>query len=109
MSSNFSYRISSKAQKDIDELIAYVATVLFNRTAATKILNDLEQAIERVCQFPYASNDCTYYGINDENIRYVIVGNYILVYQIDQDANTIVVIRLIYSHKNITPSNIGSN
>lgn len=97
----FKYKllISNTAKKDIDKTINYIANILKNKQAATKLYNSINDKINNICENPMISKDCSHYGINDETIRRVKIKNYILFFKIQK--KEVVIIRFLYSKMNI--------
>ena len=60
-----------------------------------------------ICDSPYSSPNCSYYLIDDENIRHCVVGNYILIYEISQSKIVIKVLRVLYGGRDISHMGIA--
>ena len=56
MESNEQYRVkyTQTALKRLDDILAYIAVTLCNPSAAKRLLDDFDEAIENVSKFPYA-------------------------------------------------------
>lgn len=80
----YEYQITESAQKDIDDVVNYIVNKLSNIKAATDLLNDIEKSIKNAIEFPFSYSNCSYYYIFDDNVRHIIIGNYILIYKIDK-------------------------
>ena len=52
MQSDYGYELTDRAEKDIDEIAGYIRDELSNASAAMNFLNDVEQCIRRLCDFP---------------------------------------------------------
>lgn len=54
MRSDYGYELTDRAEKDIDEIAGYIRDELSNASAAMNFLNDVEQCIRRLCDFPFS-------------------------------------------------------
>lgn len=52
MQSDYGYELTDRAEKDIDEIAGYIRDELSNASAAMNFLNDVEQCIRKLCDFP---------------------------------------------------------
>lgn len=93
MSNKFNYKMTPLAESDIDSALNYIAINLCNEKAAGDLYLKIEEAIETVCEFPFASADCQCFLITDENIRHVPIGNYCMVYEIKEKEKRIDILR----------------
>ena len=97
MPSDFRYFLTPLALQDIDETLAYISDELCNPQAAATLLDSLEQTMKEVCAYPYAFPDCSLFFIQDARIRHVPVGNYLAVYEIDEERRQIDLLRFRYA------------
>ncbi len=102
MQSKYGFRFTPLALRDIDEALSYIADTLANGQAAEKLFQDIEKAIDTVCEFPFSSADCKIFLVQDENIRHIPVGNFILVYEVKEVEKQINILRFRYTRMNLT-------
>lgn len=95
MSNKYSYVISKQAEEDIVSVMRYITETLQNQKAANDMFAKIENAIETACAFPYANPSCEYYFINDPNTRHIVIDNYALFYEIEDEENRIVILRFL--------------
>lgn len=95
----YEYQITDVAQEEIDKAINYIINNLSNQKAASNLLNELEKKLINICEFPMSYPDCSYYYIQDKNIRHAIINNYVLVFKICD--KKIIVLRFKHSKQNI--------
>lgn len=101
MEYEFNYRLSKKAEEDLDNIISYIAVELSNKKAATDFIKKLQNSIEQVCLFPESGAPVNNDLIFDIDIRKKIIGNYIMYYLPDLSKKTIYIVRIVYSKKNM--------
>ena len=97
MAFNFSFTDAAKA--DLDEILSYISTELANPTAASSFFDSIEKTISQLVEFPQSGAIVENEFITAENIRKVLVGNYMLYYTPDRIPSTIVIIRIIYAKR----------
>ena len=102
MASKYNYQLTPLAEQDIDSALAYITETLCNGQAAVKLLDDIENAIATICEFPYSSADCKLFLVQDENIRHVLVDNYVLVYEIKEEEKQLNLLRFRYTRMDLT-------
>lgn len=101
MSNKYTFRLTPLAEQDIDSALGYIAENLCNAKAASDLYLEIENAIDSICAFPRSSSDCLCYLIQDENIRHVLIDNYILIYEIVDELKEIRILRFRYSKMNL--------
>ncbi len=98
----YNYKFTETAKNDLSAVLDYIATKLCNIKAANNILQKIENSIEQIRTFPYAQSDCKEYLIEDNLIRKIIIDNYVLVYQINEDEKLIIILRFRYAQMDLT-------
>lgn len=101
MASDFGYRLSKRAQSDLDEMISYIAVELSNPQAAASFMKKLMKAIDEVCVFPESGPLVKNEFLADSNVRRKTVGSYIMYYLPDFTADTIYIVRIVYGRRNM--------
>ena len=102
------YKFTPLALSDIDEALDYIAVNLANPAAADNLYQKLTDEIESICDRPYSFPDCSYYLIDDENIRHTVVGAYVLVFEVSKGEKLIKFLRFLYGGRDISGMNITS-
>ena len=90
-----------KADKDINDAVTYIASVLHNYKAAATFLSKLQKVTQDIKIFPYANK--IYWPLQrlSHDYRRVAVGNYLLFYWISETDKTITIARIIYGKRDI--------
>ena len=104
----YRYKFTPLAIADIDEALNYIAGNLANPTAADLLYRNLNGEIEDICDRPYSFPDCSYYLIDDENIRHTVIGNYVLIFEVSKDEKLIKFLRFLYGGMDIRRQHITS-
>ena len=82
MQSDYGYELTDRAEKDIDEIAGYIRDELSNASAAMNFLNDVEQCIRRLCDFPSSGSRIFVEYLPGKNVRRKVIGNYLLYYRV---------------------------
>lgn len=87
---------SDKAQINLDNIFDYISCNLGSPKSAENIVNQIQERIDDLEYFPKR-----YKIWCDTDMRYFTVGNYTVIYFIDETVDTIFVKNIVYSHRNI--------
>lgn len=95
--SNYQYQFTRLALSDMDGALSYIQNTLDNPIAAQNLVHEIDKAIQKIRNFPFAYPDCSVYLIQDQNIRHINVKHYVLIYEIDQAHTTLHILRFLYA------------
>ncbi len=101
MACEFGYRLTGKAEADLDGILSYMAVQLSNPRAAAAFLEKLQDAISEACSFPESGSLVDNEFLPCKTIRKKQIGNYILYYFPDEKAETIYILRILYGRRNL--------
>ncbi len=69
MESKWGYRLTQKADADLDDIVGYIAVELTNPTAASEFMNSLQEVIEEARFFPESGSLVVNKFLPDTEIR----------------------------------------
>ena len=98
----YQYKFTPLAASDIDDALDYITDILLNPAAAADLYRAISQEIADICENPYAFPDCSYYLIDDNSIRHSVIGNYVLIFDVDSEGYEIRILRFLYGGKDIS-------
>lgn len=101
MESKFKYRLSQKADADLDEIVSYIAVELANPQAASDFVDKLQSVIDETCYFPDSGALVGNEYIPHTEVRKKMVGNYIMYYLSDIEKKVIYVVRIVYCRRSM--------
>lgn len=101
MESKWDYRLTEKADADLDDVVQYIAVELANPKVASDFVDKLQSAIEEARSFPESGSLVINEYLPDTEVRKKLVENYILYYLPDSEQKTIFVLRIVYGRRNI--------
>ncbi len=95
----YSIEYLESAKKDIDDAIFYIRYYLCNRTAAINLHNAIQKEIQNISLFPYGNSAFIPNIKLDEEYRSSRVKNYSIFYTIDENAKTVIIVRIQYNKR----------
>ena len=96
-SERYSYVLTEIAETDVEEILDYIAYELSNPQAASDFADALDEKLEEICLTPKAGRPVHNPYLKRDDVRRVLVKNYIAYYLIDRKAEKIVVLRIVYN------------
>ena len=101
MASKFGYRLTKRAESDLDGIVSYIAVELTNPQAASDFVDKLQDNIEEARNFPESGSLVHNEFLQVENVRKKLVGNYIMYYLSDEKEKIIYILRIVYGKRNM--------
>ena len=101
MVSKFVYRLTKRAESDLDGIVSYIAVFLANPQAASDFVDKLQDNIEEARAFPESGSLVHNEFLQLESVRKKMVGNYIMYYLPDMGEEIIYVLRIVYRKRNM--------
>ena len=98
-SERYNYVLTESAEADVDEAFDYIANELVNPDAASAFADELEEKLEEICKAPKTGRPVHNPYLKRDDVRRVLVKNYIAYYLIDEEEENIVVLRVVYSRR----------
>ncbi len=87
------------AEADIEEAFEYISVDLSNPDAASAFADELEANLEEVCKAPKTGRLIENEYLKRDDVRRILVGNFIAYYLIDDEQKNIVVLRVVYGKR----------
>ena len=101
MAFKYSYYFSEKEEQDFNEILQYITFELCNPKAAQRLGKKIFEKIDIIRSFPELGPIADNENFIDNSIRKVSIDNYILFYKIHKSKQTIFILRILYSKRNI--------
>ena len=101
MGSKFQFRLTEKANANLDDTISYIAVELANPKAASDFMDKLGAAIDEACLLPESGSPVVNDLLGGWEVRKKIIGNYIMYYWPDLTEKIIYVLRIVYEGRNM--------
>ena len=87
------------ADLDLDSIVDYIVNTLCNPSAAVHFLDELEGNYEAVAKNPRLFAVSTDPSLAQRGYRKIVVGNYVALYTVEDDTQTITIVRLFYGRQ----------
>ena len=99
---SYQVRITSTAEHDIMRAADYIEFTLKNPDAADKLLDVAITQISSLADLPQKFRLVDDPVLASWNIRFVIINQYLAFYTIDEEKQTVIVVRFLYQKSNWT-------
>ena len=97
---DYSLKFTPKAGEDLEQIYSYISEKLFNITAADNLLEEIENSIMRLKNFPYSGSLVADELLKGKGYRKLIIENYIVFYLINESEKQVVIMRILYGAQN---------
>ena len=97
---NYQLLITSTAEHDIMRAVDYIEFVLKNPQAADNLLDTVSKQIGTLSEFPQKFRIVDDPVLASWEIRFVIINNYLAFYTINEEKQTVIVVRFLYKKRN---------
>ncbi len=94
----YSIVFSPESIKDLEETKEYIAEELCNEQAASKTVREILNNIHILSEFPESAPPLTSIVDFDTNYRFLICGNYVAFYRLEE--NEVRIVRILYGRRN---------
>ena len=101
MDCEYHYRLTRRAEKELDDILDYIGNKLDNAKAAAKLMEDIGRCMEMACVFPEGGALVTNAFLPRKIIRKKVVGNYLLYYRADKEQKTVWLLRIVYGRRDM--------
>lgn len=101
MESKWGYRLTQKADADLDDIVGYFGVELANPKAASDFVDKLQGTIEEARSFLQSGSLVVNEFVPNTGVRKKLVGNYIMYYLLDSDEKMIFILRIVYGRRNM--------
>ena len=99
---SYQLHITSTAEHDIMRAVDYIEFMLKNPQAADNLLDAVTKQIGTLSDFPQKFCIVDDPVLASWEIRFVIINNYLAFYTIDEEKQTVIIVRFLYQKSNWT-------
>ena len=96
---NYSLKFTPKASEDLDKIYSYISKELYAEKAAKNLLEKIETSIMRLQDFPFSCNYLADEFLRNKGYRKLIIDNYIAFYLIYEEAQQVIIMRVLYGRQ----------
>ena len=102
-SEKYTWFLTATAEGDIDDILSYIAGVLHNPEAAAAFADKLEEELDTLCKSPKNGRLVENDYLRRDDVRRILIDNYIAYYIINEKEKAIIVLRVVYGKRDQTP------
>ncbi len=88
--------ITQLADADLAEIVDYISINLSNPSAALHFLDEVESQYEYLRSNPRIFSVCCDSRLAEKEYHKVVVGNYLILFRIEDDTDTVYIMRVVY-------------
>jgi addiction module RelE/StbE family toxin len=92
--------IAEVAQRDMLDIFDYIAFELREPDSASRLLSKIRTKVKSLEEFPERNNMISEPKYEAQMIRWCLVENYIIFYQVSEVENQVYIIRVLYKKRN---------
>jgi len=96
----YNVKLMSRALHDIDKIYAYIAHSLLEPKIASSLITEIEEQIYSLEYMPYRCPERRYGVYANRGYRQLFVGNYVVIYRVDEHRKQVVIVTVKYSSSN---------
>ncbi|MCL2812215.1 MAG: type II toxin-antitoxin system RelE/ParE family toxin [Clostridia bacterium] len=96
MQTSYTYQLTPSVSGELDAILAYISGNLHASDSAIALLDAITEALELACAFPESNPLITDPLLAMRGYRRIVVGNYIIIYTIDNSKSVLPVVRIVY-------------
>lgn len=98
---NMAYKLikTDSFQRDLDVAVAYIALSLENKMTAASLLDAVEKSYDGIERMPLMYEACRDPHLKELGYRRAVIQNYIMLYKVDSEAETVYVMRLFHGRQ----------
>lgn len=93
---------TESAERDIDEILSYIAVKLANIPAATAFADEIEEKYEILADNPYIYEEARDLRLKKQGYRRIPIKNYIMLYLVDDVRLEVTIARVFYGKQEYT-------
>ena len=102
MESKYSYQFTKSAKNDLEQILHYIKVELNNLTAATSFINKFQEYVTNIQLFPKSCPKVMNKFLSESIIiRKKLISNYVLYYSVNDNLKSIIILRIVFSHRDI--------
>ena len=91
--------LTRTAEADLEDTVDYIAHVLDNRPAAERLLDQIEQQVLKLLEYPEAHPMVADTHLRERGIRVFSVNNYLGLYRVRTDERKVVLLRFLHGRR----------
>ena len=91
--------ITPSALDELSEIVDYISNNLDNPFSAADFLDKVGECYHRLKDNPKIYQLCDYQNFKEKGYRKAVIKNYVLIYRIDEETNTVYILHFVYGRQ----------
>ena len=92
-------KIALSATQDLKKIVQYMVQELHAPEAANHFLQQVDLCYDHIRAFPTMYESCEMAASQQAGLRKALIGNYVLIYQVDEEKSCATVLRFFYGRR----------
>ena len=97
MAERYQVKLMSRALRDLDNIYKYIAETLLEKNTALKLVDEIENEILSLEQFPHRCALRRVGAYANKGYRQLFVKNYTVIFRVNEAEKTVIVVTVRYS------------
>lgn len=93
-------KLLPKAYRDLEQIYTYVSDILIEKEIALKLINEIEEIIFTLEEFPYRGSERKIGIYMNKGYRQIFYHNFNIIYRIDEEKKYVIIVTVKYSKSN---------
>ncbi len=96
----YKVQIANSAKAELAEIVGYISETLYNKTAASSLLDDFYEQKSFLYDNPYSFPECPIEGLKRKGYRrFLFKKNYVALYLVDDDKKVVTIMHVFYAKR----------
>ena len=96
----YKVQIANSAKAELAEIVGYISETLYNKTAASSLLDDFYEQKSFLYDNPYSFPECPIKGLKRKGYRrFLFKKNYVALYLVDDDKKVVIIMHVFYAKR----------
>lgn len=95
----YKLKITESANSELNEILNYISDELKNPIAASNFLDEIQKCYINLKENPEIYVKCNSDELYNLNYRKIFIKNYILIFRIDENINTVFILHFFYAKR----------
>ena len=91
--------ITPSALDELSEIVDYISNNLDNPFFSSFFLDKVGECYDRLKDNPKIYQLCDYQNFKEKGYRKAVIKNYVLIYRIDEETNTVYILHFVYGRQ----------
>ena len=88
--------LTSKSHADLQSIASYLLAESGSLEITTRYIEELEQAMSSLSQFPSLGSSTTHPILSLKKYRFLLINRHVIIYRVNEEQNQVLIIRILH-------------